>query len=146
MKTFLALTTILVTATALAAANDPPARVFIVHPKLVTDISKSADFMDGYLRRWAKSEITIVDAAEGADLTVEILHSDTQVGAGTARTSRGVFGGVETHKDNVYTTTAKVCLTRPTEECTELTKESQNLPSAVKKFVKDNAKALSAGR
>jgi len=139
MKYPIALAALLLSTCLLHAADAPPVKVFIARPTLVTDISKEADFMDKYLRRWAKSEILIVDTPDLAALTVEILHMDVEAGAGTARTSRGVFGGIETRKDNVYTTTAKLCLKA---ECTELTKESLKLPDAVKKFVKDNAKAL----
>ena len=133
------LSVLLVSASLLHAADAPPVKVFIAHPALVTDVSKEADFMAAYLKRWAKSEILLVDTPDVAQLTVEILHTDTEAGAGTARTSRGVFGGIETRKDNVYTTTAKLCLK---EECTELTKERLKLPDAIKKFVKDNAKAF----
>lgn len=124
------------------AAAPLPVRLFVLHPILVTDESKDADFVEKYLKKWAKSEITFVDAAEKADITVEILKSETQKGAGTARTSRGVFGGLETHRADVYLTTAKVCLTKTPDACTEIMKESQNLPDAIKKFVKDNAKTI----
>lgn len=143
-KTYLAIVLLLAAGAILnAAKDDPPAvKVFILHPTLVTDASKEAKFMADYLKRWAKSEILLVEAPDGADVTVEVTGLDAGKGAGTARTQRGVFGGIETTKEDAPMTTAKVCITKPTEQCTDVVKERLKMPDAIKKFVKDNRAAV----
>jgi hypothetical protein len=136
--------TILVIALALplalaAQSLSLPARVFILHPTLVTDEAKEANFARDYLKRWAKKEILLVDSPEGADVTVEILRLDAGIGAGKEDTRRGIFGGVTTTKENAPMTTTKICIEKPSEQGTEMTKERLNMPDAIKKFVKDNA-------
>ena len=129
-----------------SAHAQSPVPIFIKHPELVTETSKSADDIAAYVKKKGSKELTVVTDESAAKLTLEVLSNGRNMAAGTSTTTPAFGSAITTHTEG-FTTVLKLCIPAK-EHCEEFSASSAyNLAQfeaadKVRKFAKDNAVAL----